>query len=186
MRTTAFTVSTAALAGLATAAPTAIITIEASHGGAGNGLTNNTITVPIGTVYTNPTSLGSVSTLYLTGASGVDITSISCTPYQATNGTGSAGLPFTSSSPSLLSTNTVAVGSIVCKSNSTYSSGNANNTTTINATTTLSTTLTPTPLPTAAITATSAVPTSGAMGNANVPYVLSGLLAGAAGMLFSL
>ncbi|OTA64658.1 hypothetical protein K449DRAFT_392769 [Hypoxylon sp. EC38] len=115
MQVTAF-LTTIALAGSALATvPSAYINVEASHGGAGNGLTNNTISVPIDTTYTNPTYLNAVSTLYLIGASeGVPVDSITCTPYQSTDGTGTHGLPFNSKTPSYLSTNTVQVGSIVC------------------------------------------------------------------------
>ncbi|KAI7343975.1 hypothetical protein KC320_g9030 [Hortaea werneckii] len=94
-------------------AQSASVTITASHGGAGNGLTNTTITVPLGSLYTNA-ALDEVSYLYLTGASDAVLESITCTPYRYANGTGEAGRPFTSSSPSLLSTNTVKVGSLTC------------------------------------------------------------------------
>lgn len=115
MRTTAFALSAAALAAAASAQqPTAQITIEASHGGAGNGLTNKTIDVPVGPVYTNAEALGEVSTLYLTGATGVPVEHVTCTPYHAATGEGSGGRPFTSTTPSHLSTNTVKVGSIQC------------------------------------------------------------------------
>ncbi|KAH6659069.1 hypothetical protein BKA67DRAFT_529257 [Truncatella angustata] len=195
MRTGTFAASAAAFAGLVSAVPSATIIIEASHGGAGNGLTNTTIVVPVGPVYTNPDALSTVSTLYLTAASEVAVESISCTPYQTTNGTGGHGLAFTSSTPSFLSTNTVQVGSIVCVSstgsNGTAttvaprptstgsSSGGGNNT--ANATSTLLTTYTPTAAP----TSTSVPGTSGAM-SANVPYAMSALLVGAAGIMFSL
>jgi hypothetical protein len=114
MRAAALALFTAALA---SAAPTsasqedAIIIIEASHGGAGSGLTNTTITVPIGTVYTNEEALAEVSNLYLLCPK-----STTCTPYQSEEGTGTDGLPFTVGKPSRLSTNTVVVGSIVCTS----------------------------------------------------------------------
>ena len=115
MRTTAFALSAAALATAASAQqPTAQITIEASHGGAGNGLTNKTIDVPIGPVYTNAEALAAVSTLYLTGAQGVPVDHVTCTPYHAATGEGSSGLPFTSTTPSRLSTNPVQIGSIQC------------------------------------------------------------------------
>ncbi|RMZ05733.1 hypothetical protein D0860_05841 [Hortaea werneckii] len=94
-------------------AQSASVTITASHGGAGNGLTNTTITVPLGSLYTNA-ALDEVSYLYLTGASDAVLESITCTPHRYANGTGEAGRPFTSSSPSLLSTNTVKVGSLTC------------------------------------------------------------------------
>ncbi|RMY83741.1 hypothetical protein D0862_11611 [Hortaea werneckii] len=94
-------------------AQSASVTITASHGGAGNGLTNTTITVPLGSLYTNA-ALDEVSYLYLTGASDAVLESITCTPHRYANGTGEAGRPFTSNSPSLLSTNTVKVGSLTC------------------------------------------------------------------------
>ncbi|KAI5862079.1 hypothetical protein GGS23DRAFT_103669 [Durotheca rogersii] len=93
----------------------AIVVVEASHGGAGNGLTNTTIAVPIEQVYTNPEALDEVSTLYLIDAEGVAVESVVCTPYRGTDGTGASGLPFTNTNPSYLSTNTVVVGSIVCE-----------------------------------------------------------------------
>lgn len=111
------------LAGSASAAPTptactsaqATVVVEASHGGAGSGLTNTTITVDIGTVFSGDSALAEVSSLYLTGASeGTSVDSIVCTPHQYANGTGVYGLPFTSSTPARLSTNTVVVGSITC------------------------------------------------------------------------
>ncbi|KAF3024217.1 hypothetical protein E8E14_010890 [Neopestalotiopsis sp. 37M] len=121
MRSTSILASAAAFAGMTLAAPvestpTATIIVEASHGGAGSGLTNTTIWVPIGPVYTDSDALSEVSTLYLTAATEVDVTSVTCTPYRATDGEGTGGLPFTSSQPSYLSTNTVVVGSIVCTS----------------------------------------------------------------------
>ncbi|EMC92529.1 hypothetical protein BAUCODRAFT_38597 [Baudoinia panamericana UAMH 10762] len=103
----------ASLLSTAWAQSTAVVTITASHGGAGNGLTNTTISVPLNSTYTN-VALDEVSYLYLTGANGVPLESITCTPYRYANGTGNAGLPFTSSKPSLLSTNTVQVGSLIC------------------------------------------------------------------------
>ncbi|KAK4540143.1 hypothetical protein LTR36_009729 [Oleoguttula mirabilis] len=110
-----------AFAASALAQQTAGITIEASHGGAGSDLTNTTITVPLNMTYTNA-ALNEVSNLYLTSASGVPLESITCTPHLYANGTGEAGLAFTSSEPSLLSTNTVQVGSITCVSTTTSSS----------------------------------------------------------------
>ncbi|KAI6819344.1 hypothetical protein KC340_g4933 [Hortaea werneckii] len=94
-------------------AQSASVTITASHGGAGNDLTNTTITVPLGSLYTNA-ALDEVSYLYLTGSNDAVLESITCTPHRYANGTGEAGRPFTSSSPSLLSTNTVKVGSLTC------------------------------------------------------------------------
>lgn len=201
MRTSTIAASAATLAGLASAVPSAVITIETSHGGAGSGLTNKTITVPVGPVYTNSEALNAVSTLYLTGASEIAINSISCTPYRSVNGSGSRGLPFSSTTPSYLSTNTVQVGSIVCLTNSTSSSngtstgggngtaiGGGNGTATGgnggsgNATSTLLVT----PTPTAAPTSTSAPATNGAVSAANIPYYMSGLLVGFAGVMFGL
>ncbi|WPG98904.1 Hypothetical protein R9X50_00170400 [Acrodontium crateriforme] len=109
----------AALAALAAtaAAQSALVTVEAFNCGAGSCITNTTIEVPLGSVYTNSSALDKVSFLYLTGATGGIATgSITCTPYKDTSGSGSAGLPFNSTTPSLLSTNLVQLGSIVCKS----------------------------------------------------------------------
>ncbi|KAH8891536.1 hypothetical protein GQ53DRAFT_841450 [Thozetella sp. PMI_491] len=93
----------------------AIVTIETSHGGAGSDLTNATIQVPLtGLPYVNQTALNAVSTLYLTGAIDAPLENIVCIPWKAFDGTGTGGLPFTSSQPSRLSTNTVVVGSITC------------------------------------------------------------------------
>ncbi|CAJ2500600.1 Uu.00g034530.m01.CDS01 [Anthostomella pinea] len=80
------------------------------------GTLNTTVLIPIGSVYTSESNLTAVSTLYLTGASPVPVESVTCTPYQSTDGTGTSGLPFTVESPSFLSTNTVQVGSILCES----------------------------------------------------------------------
>ncbi|KAI1768330.1 hypothetical protein GGR53DRAFT_439372 [Hypoxylon sp. FL1150] len=108
--------SAMAFAGMAAAAGNALVTVEASHGGAGNGLTNTTISIPIGVTYAGNPALEEVSTLYLVGStSGVPVDSITCTPYKSTDGTGTHGLPFTSKVPSRLSTNTVVVGSIKCE-----------------------------------------------------------------------
>ncbi|KXT08091.1 hypothetical protein AC579_1467 [Pseudocercospora musae] len=129
------------LAAATASGQTATITIEASHGGAGSGLTNNTIQVPLNTRYTNP-ALDTVSTLYLTASDGVALDSIICTPYRYNNLTGAGGLPFTSSTPSFLSTNTVQVGSLFCNSTSraTTSSTSARVTSTLPAKSNMSTT----------------------------------------------
>jgi len=103
----------------------ATIIVEASHGGAGQGLTNSTITVPLNTPFTGNAALNAVSTLFLTGATGADVNTITCQAFKSTDGTGSGGLPFTVSSPSYLSTNTVQVGSIVCTTNSGSSGASA-------------------------------------------------------------
>lgn len=95
------------------AAQSVVVIIEASHGGAGNGLTNNSITVPLSTYYTDP-KLDAVSTLYLTQASDVELDAVTCTPYRNANGSGSAGLPFNSTRPSFISTNTEQIGSVFC------------------------------------------------------------------------
>ncbi|KAK3640329.1 hypothetical protein LTR56_011927 [Elasticomyces elasticus] len=100
------------------------VTITASHGGAGNGLTNTTVIVPLGTPYTN-SALDTVSYLYLTGANGAALEDITCQAYVYPNGTGAAGQPFTHISPALLSTNTVIVGSLVCSSSSSSSSSSS-------------------------------------------------------------
>ncbi|KAK5129586.1 hypothetical protein LTR08_003051 [Meristemomyces frigidus] len=113
--TTFFLALASAAAALAQQTQSAGVTIEASHGGASSDLTNTTITIPLNTTYTN-TALSEVSYLFLTSATGVPIESITCTPHLYANGTGDAGLPFTSDQPSLLSTNTVQVGSITCVS----------------------------------------------------------------------
>ncbi|KAF7194637.1 hypothetical protein HII31_04143 [Pseudocercospora fuligena] len=137
-----FTTAAILLLAAATAsAQTATITIEASHGGAGNGLTNTTIEVPLNMRYTN-SALDTVSTLYLTGSDGVALDSITCTPYRYNNLTGAGGLPFTSATPSFLSTNTVQVGSLLCNSTSgtTTSSTTASVTSTLSAISNLSTT----------------------------------------------
>lgn len=94
-------------------ADSASVTIETSHSGAGNDLTNETITVPLNTVYTND-ALNDVSYLFLTSATGVNISDVSCTPYLYSNGTGDAGNSFNSTSPAYLSTTDVQVGSLVC------------------------------------------------------------------------
>ncbi|KAI8960125.1 hypothetical protein F5Y11DRAFT_279612 [Daldinia sp. FL1419] len=104
-----------AFAGLAAAAPSAQINVESSHGGAGNGLINKTIEVPIGTVFTGSDALKEVSTLYLVAVSDADINTVVCTPHKNVEGTDAGGKPFTVNQPSYLSTNTVVVGSIVCK-----------------------------------------------------------------------
>lgn len=116
---------------------TAIITVEASHGGAGSGLTNTTLSIPLLTQYTNP-ALDAVSTLYLTGSTGdVQFSSITCYTYRNDNLTGMGGLPFTSETPSRLSTNTVVVGSIFCNStDTTAKESGASPTSTLSATTT--------------------------------------------------
>ncbi|KAH9904970.1 hypothetical protein F4778DRAFT_731406 [Xylariomycetidae sp. FL2044] len=78
---------------------------------------NKTVAVPIGTPYSDSGNLAKVSTLFLNGASGVPVESVTCKTFRSTDGTGTpAGNPFTSSSPARLSTNTVEVGSIVCQS----------------------------------------------------------------------
>lgn len=99
---------------LAEALQVAVVTIESSHGGAGQGLSNITVDIPLTATYTNRSALAEVSTLYLVDARGVPFDSVTCTPFRYANGSGDAGLPFNETSPSFLSTNTVEVGSIVC------------------------------------------------------------------------
>ncbi|VUC29822.1 unnamed protein product [Clonostachys rosea] len=96
-------------------APEAYVTIETNKGNAFGDVCQNTVRVPIGSVYTNVEALAAVSTLRLKGAGGVEAQTVTCTPYKNSDGTGSSGLPFTQETPSYLSTNTVVVGSIVCK-----------------------------------------------------------------------
>lgn len=118
------TVAVAALSALSLAAaqpavprdaPEAYVTIETNAGNAFGDVCQKTVRVPIGSVYTNVEDLAKVSTLRLKGAGGVDANTVTCTPYKNNDGTGSGGLPFTKETPSYLSTNTVVVGSIVCK-----------------------------------------------------------------------
>ncbi|CAH0044309.1 unnamed protein product [Clonostachys solani] len=96
-------------------APEAYVTIEKNLGNAFGDVCQKTVRVPIGSVYTNVEDLATVSTLRLKGAGGVDVQTVTCTPYKNNDGTGTGGLPFTKETPSYLSTNTVVVGSIVCK-----------------------------------------------------------------------
>jgi hypothetical protein len=107
-------IASAVLALAQTTAEKAIIIVEASHGGAGSGLTNATLSVDMGPIFTGDDALKAVSSLYLVGAIGVDVDAVTCTPFKNTDGTGTGGLPFNSTTPSRLSTNTVVVGSIVC------------------------------------------------------------------------
>ncbi|SMR49281.1 unnamed protein product [Zymoseptoria tritici ST99CH_1E4] len=109
---TTFTTLTTALS------PSALITIESSSGGAGNNLSNTTLSIPLSTLYTNP-ALDIASALYLSGATGADTSSITCYSYQDSDLTNPGGQPFSQFKPSRLSTNTVQVGSIVCNSTST-------------------------------------------------------------------
>lgn len=102
------------------AAQDVIVIIEASHGGAGNGLTNTSITVPLNIYYTDP-KLDAVSTLYLTQANDVALDAVTCTPYRNANASGSAGLPFNSTTPSFISTNTQQIGSLFCTSSTSNS-----------------------------------------------------------------
>jgi hypothetical protein len=112
--TTSLSLSLFACMGMV-AAQGVYVTIEASHGGAGNGLTNTTITVPIGSIYSGDSALDAVSTLYLVGSTEGTTDGLHCTPYKSTDGTGDSGRPFDVNAPSYLSTNTVVVGSIVCE-----------------------------------------------------------------------
>ncbi|PIA94845.1 hypothetical protein CB0940_08468 [Cercospora beticola] len=106
----------AVLAAATTAASQSVrVVVETSHGGASNGLINTTVTVPVNTIYTD-SALDAVSTLYLTQAEGVDLSSVTCTPFKNGNATGNAALPFNSTSPSRISTNTEQIGSLVCAS----------------------------------------------------------------------
>ena len=111
---TAATVSFAAMSffGMATAQTPpgdAIVTVEnlRTH-------VNSTVPVPIGQVFSGDAALDAVSTLYLTGSTGVSIDTITCTPYLYADGTGDRGEPFSFGKPSRLDLNTVVVGSLVC------------------------------------------------------------------------
>ena len=111
----AFITTTALLsAAFAQQTPAAIVTIESSHGGAGQDLTNVTVTIPLTTAYTNHSALDTVSTLYLVDSVNSPINSITCTPFKNPDGSGDAGLAFDSTTPSYISTNTLPLGSIVC------------------------------------------------------------------------
>lgn len=114
---TATTILTAATT---IAAQSVVVIIEASHGGAGVTLTNTSITVPLSDYYTNP-ALDAVSTLYLTQASGVNLTAVTCTPYRYAEASDNAGLPFNSTTPSFISTNTRQIGSVFCSATTTTS-----------------------------------------------------------------
>ncbi|KAK6221504.1 hypothetical protein LQW54_001276 [Pestalotiopsis sp. IQ-011] len=222
MRTSTFIASAAALAGTVYATPSAVISVEFHDNGA---LKNTSVTVPIGTVYTDPKNLYQVSTLYLSSAVDADVNSITCTPFQNNHGTGAGGKDFSYGNPSLLSTNSVQVGSIVCRltsSTTSIASGTATATvggaTTIPRTTlsTTATVATPTlantdsgatDVPTqtgtgsagrgngtgsgdgtatgtSAATGTSIPVGSSAMGR-DLPYLMSGLVLGAAGLMFA-
>ncbi|KAI0472202.1 hypothetical protein GGR56DRAFT_678040 [Xylariaceae sp. FL0804] len=113
--TKVFSILAAGAAFAAALEPVAVVRIEASHGGAGNGLTNTTFATPLGSIYADATKLDEVSTLYLDGVWGADATHVTCTPYAYNNGTGRGGLAFTTTEPSYLSTNTVQVGSVICR-----------------------------------------------------------------------
>ncbi|KJX92330.1 hypothetical protein TI39_contig5869g00001 [Zymoseptoria brevis] len=118
--------------------PSVLITVEASSGGAGNNLLSNiTLSIPLSTSYTNP-ALDTVSTLYLTGATGADPGSITCYPFQDSDLTNPGGQPVSQFKPSRLGTNhTVQVGSIVCNSTDTSDGNDATGvTSTLHATST--------------------------------------------------
>ncbi|KAI4599678.1 SMP-30 gluconolaconase LRE domain protein [Pestalotiopsis sp. 9143b] len=225
MRTSTFIASAAAVAGTVYATPSAVISVEFHDNGA---LKNTSITVPIGTVYTDPKNLYQVSTLYLNSAVDADVNSIICTPFQNNHGTGAGGKDFSYGKPSLLSTNSVQVGSIVCRltsSTTSITSGTATATATVGGATTiprttLSTTATVatptlantdsgatdvptqtgtgssgsgngtgngngTAIGTSAATGTSTPVGSGVMGR-DLPYMMFGLVLGAAGLMFAM
>ncbi|KAK5707509.1 hypothetical protein LTR97_000043 [Elasticomyces elasticus] len=141
------------------------VTITASHGGAGNGLTNTTVIVPLGTPYTN-SALDTVSYLYLTGANGAALEDITCQAYVYPNGTGAAGQPFTHISPALLSTNTVIVGSLVCSSSGSTSSSSSSSAFSTSSTTLLgynATAVLPTPSSSSSTTLSTLTSLSGAV-----------------------
>lgn len=106
---TAATLSNAAPASGSTL-PTVEITVFDRHA-----WVNTTICGTIGTLITDA-SLDRVSELHLVAAEGVPVETVTCTPYLYADGTGRRGLPFFEGNPSLLSLNTVVVGSIYCSS----------------------------------------------------------------------
>lgn len=76
---------------------------------------NTTVAVPFDTPFSAPI-FGQVSSLYLSGASGgVPVDSITCHGYGDADATQPLGLPFNITSPAMLSTNFVVVGSVVCR-----------------------------------------------------------------------
>ncbi|KAI2614450.1 uncharacterized protein GGS25DRAFT_471794 [Hypoxylon fragiforme] len=96
--------------------PVALITVEASRGGAGHAK-NSTDIVRVNIGADGATEdqfpvLKEVSTLYLTGAEGVSVDNIVCTPFRP----GGATAPtFTNTKPVRLSLNTVEVSKIECR-----------------------------------------------------------------------
>ncbi|KAK3678825.1 hypothetical protein LTR78_001278 [Recurvomyces mirabilis] len=138
-----------------TSDPLAGVTITASHGGAGSGLTNSTISIPLNHTYTNAL-LDEVSYLYLTSAQGVDLNSITCQPYRDANGTMAAGPSFKAGQPAFLSTNTVQVGSIICVGDGTTTSSS----TPTNTPNTSTSSGAPATTPTLSTTTTTSIPSS--------------------------
>ncbi|KAI0851534.1 hypothetical protein F5Y00DRAFT_12147 [Daldinia vernicosa] len=117
MQFSAIFASAIAFTGLAAAQvqkPFAQITVESSHGGAGNGLVNKTMLVGFEGPQTSAV-LKEVSTLYLTGANGVDINTVVCQPHKNADGSDTAAKTFDVNNPGRLSTNTVVIGSITCR-----------------------------------------------------------------------
>ncbi|KAF3062257.1 hypothetical protein GL218_03276 [Daldinia childiae] len=117
MQFSAIFASAIAFTGLAAAQvqrPFAKINVESSHGGAGNGLVNKTISVGFDVPFTGE-ELKEVSSLYLIGASLVDINTVVCQPHKNTDGSDTAAKTFDVNNPGRLSTNTVVVGSITCR-----------------------------------------------------------------------
>lgn len=104
-------IAAAALIASALAVQTATVVLESSNGG--SGLTNTTVSVEINDTYDDENKLAGVSTLYLTGANGIPVDSITCTPFSNPDGTGKIGPVFDSTTPSVLSTG-AKIGSIVC------------------------------------------------------------------------
>ncbi|KAF7532961.1 hypothetical protein G7054_g7475 [Neopestalotiopsis clavispora] len=222
MRASTLIASVAAIAGTAYASPQAIISVESPHGGANSAASNQTIYVPLNTVYTDPKNLYQVSKLYLTGAKDAAVETITCNSYQGTDGTGAGGKTFSFGTPSFLSTNSVQVGSIVCKSTSSTTSigGTTAGTTSTGASVTLiaptttafgtfitsateatgtgaagSATVTVIDGTTSVITATGTTTTSAGNGTSPVqagaagldlPYMMSALVLGAAGLMYAM
>ncbi|KAI0454604.1 hypothetical protein F5B21DRAFT_504079 [Xylaria acuta] len=99
-------------AAFAVAMPITTIVIETLHEGAETGLTNLTITIPVGPPYRNAAVFRAVSALYI-----LENDATSCIPYSSELATGPHGHPFTFGHPARFSKNKGVVGSFVCTRN---------------------------------------------------------------------
>ncbi|CAI6083324.1 hypothetical protein V2G26_018882 [Clonostachys chloroleuca] len=116
------TATVAALSPLALAAPvnisgasgTADIIVRKNMGGVAGDHSDTRILVPLGRVFAGHPSLDAVSTLWLNAAYGVDVATVTCTPFKNTDGTGEAGPSFSKEHSSYVSTHNDNVGSIFC------------------------------------------------------------------------